>query len=42
LVRGRNNDEAIQGSRKFKVETHIPILNPPVNNLKKCDKDTDV
>jgi hypothetical protein len=35
---GRNTDEALQGSRKFQVEIYIPILNSPVNNLKKFGK----
>jgi hypothetical protein len=33
---GRNTDEVLQGSRKFKVETYIPIIDSLVNNVEKC------
>jgi hypothetical protein len=36
---GRNTDEVLQGSRKFKVETHKPIIDPLVNNLGKRSKE---
>jgi hypothetical protein len=32
---GRNTDEVLQGSRKFKVEIYTPIIDPLVNNLEK-------
>jgi hypothetical protein len=32
---GRNTDVVLQGSRKFKVETSIPIIDSLVNNLEK-------
>jgi hypothetical protein len=36
---GRNADEVLQGSSKFKVETYIPITDSLVNNLEKRSKE---
>jgi hypothetical protein len=39
LDSGRNADEVLQGSRKFKVETYIPLIDSLVNNLEKRSKE---
>jgi hypothetical protein len=36
---GRNTDELFQGSREFKVETYIPMMDSPVNNSEKRSKE---
>jgi hypothetical protein len=36
---GINTDEVLQGSRKFKVETYVPIIDSLLYNLEKRSKE---
>jgi hypothetical protein len=38
---GRNTDEVLQGSRKFKVKTYIPKTDSIVNILEKRSKENE-